>query len=300
MNVNSKPLVIVLLGPTASGKTSLGIELAKHLNLAIHNIDSRQLYEEMNIGTAKPNQDQLKNVVHFLINLRKPNDPITLQEFQKIANKSIQEEILTQGKALLVGGSGLYLKSITAGYLPPEVPPQPKIRKQLNELGQEICYSILQSADQVAAKKISRFDNIRTQRALEVIYATGERISSQQHHKKPPWEILELGLDPKDLRQRIKNRTLKIYENGLITETEILIKRYGVNLPILQTIGYKEAIEVINGKSHLEEAIAMTTLRTQQFAKRQRTWFRRKHDAYWLNDEEPLREALSLIKSGLG
>ena len=297
---SSHPLVIVLLGPTASGKTSLGIELAEELDLPIQNIDSRQLYKGMNVGTAKPNKNQLDKIDHFLINLRNPNDPITLQEFHEIAKKSIEETILVKEKAFLVGGSGLYLKAITQGFLPPAVPPQRHLRDQFSELGQEICYSILQLADPTAALKISCNDKVRTQRALEVIYSTAKTISSQQTQKKPPWRILELGLDPKNLRQRIISRTVMLYKNGLIDETEELIQRYGVNLPILQTIGYKEAIEVINGTSNQDKAIAMTTLRTQQFAKRQRTWFTKQHDAYWLNDEEPLREALSFIKSGLG
>ena len=297
---SSKPLLIVLLGPTASGKTSLGIDLAEKLDLSIHNIDSRQIYKWMNIGTAKPNQNQLSKVVHFLINLRDPTQPITLHEFQKIAQKSIDQTIFDTGKAFLVGGSGLYLKAITHGLIPPQVAPQANLRIQLEEIGQETCYYMLKEADPLAAKKISCKDKTRTQRALEVIYATGKPISALQISKKPPWRILELGLDPKNLRQRIINRTLKIYEDGLIDETEDLIKRYGTNLPMLQTIGYKEALEVITGKSNREKAIAMTTLRTQQFSKRQRTWFRRQHDPFWLNDEEPLREALSLIKSGLG
>ncbi len=296
----SQPQVIVLLGPTASGKTSLGIELAENLEIPIHNIDSRQLYKRMNVGTAKPTKNQLDKIDHLLINLREPNHPITFKEFHDIAKTSIQETISAKGKAFLVGGSGLYLKAITQGLLPPAVPPQEDLRAQFKELGQEFCYSMLQSADPIATQKISSKDKIRTQRALEVIYSTGKPISSQQNQKKPPWAILELGLDPKNLRQRIINRTLMLYKNGLVEETEGLIQLYGVNLPMLQTIGYKEAVEVIEGTSNLDKAIAMTTLRTQQFAKRQRTWFRRQHNAYWLNDEEPLREALSLIKSGLG
>jgi len=292
----SKPLVIVLLGPTASGKSSLAIEIALRLKLPIHNIDSRQVYKGMNIGTASPNQAQLKKVVHFLINLREANNPITVREFQKIANQSIEETINQKGMAFLAGGSGLYLKAITHGLLPPGVPPQPHLRKELNKLGQETCYSLLQSADPIAVRKISPNDEVRTQRALEVIYSTGKPISIQQRHYPPPWKILEIGLNPKDLKKRILCRTEKIYENGLIEETQMLIKRFGKNLPMLQTIGYKEAFEVIQGKANLADAIQITSRRTQQFAKRQRTWFRKQHNPHWLNDEEPLREALSLIE----
>ena len=296
----SKPLVIVLLGPTASGKTSLGIKLAEQFKLSIHNFDSRQLYRGMDIGTAKPTKGELKKVVHFLINLREPNDQITLQEFKKIAEQSIRKTILEENAAFLVGGSGLYIKAVTQGLIPPKVAPQKHLREQFNELGQRICYSLLQSADPNAIKKIASSDYIRTQRALEVIYATGVPISTQQNFNPPPWKILEIGLDPKNLEERILLRTKNLYSNGLIEETRVLINRFGADLKILQTIGYKEAIEVINGKINLNEAIAITALRTRQFAKRQRTWFRNQHNPYWLNDEEPLREAISLIKSGLG
>ena len=156
---------------------------------------------------------------------------------------------------------------------------------------------MLKSADPVAAEKISFADQVRTQRALEVIYCTGAPISCQRKSKKPPWRILEIGLNPQNLRERIESRTKTLYKNGLINETKVLINKYGAQLPMLQTIGYKEAMQVINGQSNLKEAIAMTTLRTVQFAKRQRTWFKRQHDPHWLNDEEPLREALTLIKS---
>ncbi len=174
------------------------------------------------------------------------------------------------------------------------------MRAQLNSLGQQICYQLLEAADAEAAQRISKADAIRTQRALEVLYSTGKPMSQQKFAKAPPWEILELGLDPKNLRQRIANRTIELYKNGLIQETSQLINIFGEDLPMLQTIGYKEALEVLQGQLLLNDAIAITTRRTQQFAKRQRTWFRKQHNPHWLNDEEPLREALSLIQARIG
>ena len=296
----TKPLVIVLLGPTASGKTKLGIEIAEQLNLNIHNIDSRQLYVGMDIGTAKPSQAQLERVPHHLINLREPDNPITLWEFQKEAELILQKNIANDGMALLVGGSGLYLKALTQGLQPPRVPPQQKLRQQLNQLGQEACYQLLQTADPSSGSRIFPGDSIRTQRALEVLYATGKSIQVQQSSQPPPWRVLEIGLDPKDLRQRIANRTSQLYSNGLIEETENLRQRFGENLPLLQTIGYKEALEVLNEKLDVVEAIKITLKRTYQFAKRQRTWFRKQHQPHWLKGEEPMREAMTLIKAGLG
>ncbi len=287
--------VIVLLGATASGKTKLAIELAETLDLNIINVDSRQLYEGMNIGTAKPTKEQQKRVLHYLLDLRKPNEPITVQEFQREAKIQINSSLASKKMAFLVGGSGLYLKAITGGLNPPKVGPQKIIREQLKNLGQNDCYQILIGCDPQAAKRISPQDSVRTQRALEVFYATGKTMSSQQYICPPPWKIIELGLDPEDLRSRIEKRTLFMYANGLIEETEALMKVYGANLPMLQTIGYAEAIQVIHNELTTSEAIAITTKRTQQFAKRQRTWFRKQHAPYWLNHENALSKALTLI-----
>ncbi len=296
----NKPLVLVLLGPTASGKTSLAIDLAKRLNLKIHNIDSRQIYIGMDIGTAKPTREQQKLVEHYLVDICSPDHPINLHEFKKTALLSL-EPIINSGEiGFLVGGSGLYLKSITGGFIPPAVPPQTIIRKQLTSLGQETCHQLLKETDPIAGSKISKADTIRTQRALEVIYATGKGISKQQKSDPPQWKVLELGLDPKNLKERIAKRTSEIYSEGIIEETQKLVETFGKSLPLLQTIGYKEALEVLEGRLNLQEAIGCTNRRTQQFAKRQRTWFKNKHSPHWLNDEEPLREALSIIQTGLG
>ncbi|WP_413359314.1 tRNA (adenosine(37)-N6)-dimethylallyltransferase MiaA [Prochlorococcus sp. MIT 1201] len=297
--LSKPPLVVVVLGPTASGKTSLGISLAKQLQLEVLNVDSRQLYRDMNVGTAKPTPDQQRQVAHQLIDLRAPDEPITLQEFQSIAMAAVTQSIAQSRMALLVGGSGLYLKSLIKGLRPPGVAPQPGLRQQLQHLGQAICHPLLRQADPAAAKRIAPADSMRTQRALEVLYATGRPISAQQGSIPPNWRVLELGLDPADLRDRIALRTGQLYANGLIEETERLCSRYSADLPLLQTIGYREALQIIQGQLNREQAIALTTRRTQQFAKRQRTWFRRQHHPYWLKGEEPLSEALSLIQAGL-
>ncbi len=295
-----KPIVIVLLGPTASGKTDLSIQIAKKLRLGVHNFDSRQLYKGMDIGTAKPSLEQQQLVPHYLLNIREPNQPITLYEFQKLAQQSIDQTLQDRGLCLLVGGSGLYLKAITDGLQPPAVAPQSALRRQLQDLGQEICHPLLKSADPLAGQRIDSADAVRTQRALEVIYATGKSISSQQKKHPPKWQIIELGLDPSDLKERINKRTEQLFENGIIQETEQLLLKYESNLPMLQTIGYREALQVIEGQIELKEAIKITNRRTHQFAKRQRTWFRKQHAPKWLNDEEPLREALTLIETGIG
>ena len=295
-----QPLVIALLGPTASGKTALGIALAQALDLAVLSVDSRQLYQEMNIGTAKPTPAQRAAVRHELLDLRRPDQPINLQEFRADAERAIAAEHARRGIALLVGGSGLYLKAITQGMTPPAVPPQPQLRAQLEALGQPLCHQLLVSADPTAGARIMANDAVRTQRALEVIYATGLPLSSQQGAAPPPWRVLELGLNPPDLKQRISQRSAQLFADGLVEETRGLVARYGAECPLLNTIGYGEAKAVLRGELQEGEAIALTTKRTQQFAKRQRTWFRRQHEPLWLDGGDPLQQALQAIERVLG
>ena len=295
----SDPLVIVLLGPTASGKTALSLEIAERLKLPVVNVDSRQLYREMDLGTAKPTAAQQARVPHHLLDLRPPDQPITLQEFQAEANPCIEAILEREGMALLVGGSGLYLKALTSGLRPPAVPPQPQLRRQLDALGQTICHPLLQAADPAAAARIAPADAVRTQRALEVLYASGQPMSRQATAEAPPWRVLELGLDPVDLRGRIQRRTEQLYSDGLVEETRRLAERYGDNLPLLQTIGYGEALQVLGGSMQTAEAIRITSQRTRQFAKRQRTWFRRQHNPHWLESNDSEAEAMTLIERQL-
>jgi len=295
-----QPLVIALLGPTASGKTALGIEIAKALRLGVLSVDSRQLYREMDIGTAKPTAEQRAEARHELLDLRNPDQPINLQEFRQAAEQQIEAEHQRQGIALLVGGSGLYLKAINQGMTPPAVPPQAALRQQLEALGQPQCHALLREADPEAGGRIMPNDAVRTQRALEVLYATGRPLSAQQGSTPPPWRVLELGLNPPDLRQRIAQRSSQLFRDGLIEETRGLQERYGVDCPLLATIGYGEAAAVLRGDLNQQQALEHTTRRTQQFAKRQRTWFRRQHTPIWLEDADPLQQALSAIERVLG
>ena len=294
-----KPLVIALIGPTASGKTELAIEIAKYFKMNIHNVDSRQIYKGMDIGTAKPTKEQQKIIKHYLINLTYPNQALNVNEFQIIANKSINNEIKRGLKPFLVGGSGLYMNSIINGFITPEVAPQQSFRNQLSQLGQKECRDLLESCDQSTAKKINSQDKVRTIRALEVFYATGQPISSQQFSKPPPWKILELGIDRDDLHERITKRSQTMFNNGIIEETNILIKKYGSDLSLLQTIGYREANCVINKIFNKKEAMEITAQKTINFAKRQRTWFRNKNNPQWLDVKNPLKDAIIKIESNI-
>ena len=294
-----KPIVIALMGPTASGKTELAIDIATAFKSNIHNVDSRQIYIDMNIGTAKPTLKQREKVNHFLIDLCLPSKPINLHEFQSIAFESIKNELNKNNLIFLVGGSGLYLQALIGGLRPPGVPPQKFLRNQLQKIGNLERHQLLGVCDPISAKKIHPKDSIRTIRALEVFYATGKRFSNQKDIKPPPWKILELVLNPSNLNMRIRQRTKEMYKNGLIEETENLINKYGNDLKLLQTIGYGEARSIINGEIPLEEALEITIQRTCQLAKRQKTWFKNKHNGRWLDSESFLSDALSSIEEVL-
>ena len=295
----SKPLVIVLIGPTASGKTELAIDIAKYFNFNIHNVDSRQLYRFMDIGTAKPTEEQQKTIKHFLIDLEEPSNPFNARQFQEIATKSINKELNQKRIPFLVGGSGMYMNSIIKGFFTPDVPPQKALRSQFEKLGQERCWELLKNCDPFLTKKINYADQVRTIRGLEFFYVTGKPMSSQKSQNPPPWRILELGLDRKDLKEQIFKRTKNMFELGIIEETKNIINQYDSDLPLLETIGYKEAKDVIQENLKIEKAIELTTTKTIQFAKRQKTWFRNKNNPIWLNNKNLLKDAIINIECAL-
>ena len=291
----NQPLMVVVLGPTASGKTALGIALAQRYGWRVLSVDSRQIYRDMDIGTAKPTAAEQRQAPHELLDLSTPDQPLNLQQFCALAQPLITAEQNAGRAALLVGGSGLYLQALSQGLRPPALPPHPQLRQQLQHLGQPSCHQLLRQADPDAAARIHPSDAVRTQRALEVLYGTGQRFSRQQHRQPPAGQVLELGLNPADLRERIERRTAELYQRGLIEETAALMQRYGPELPLLQTIGYGEALAVLSGTLDQSEAIAATSRRTWLFAKRQRTWFRNRHQPQWLSSEASLAEACQAI-----
>ncbi len=295
-----QPHVIVLIGATASGKTELALEIAEYFKTRIHNIDSRQIYKYMDIGTAKPSENQQKKIKHFLIDIEEPINPINVKQFQEIAQKSIKREITQNYLPFLVGGSGLYMNSITKGFFVPDVPPQKNLREQLEKLGQQECWELLKNCDPVSTKTINFADQNRTIRALEVFYVTGKPLSTQKVQNPPDWKILELGLDRENLKERIMQRTKNMFLSGIVEETKHLISQYGSDLAILKTIGYLEARDVLNKHLTIDKAIELTTTKTIQFAKRQKTWFRNKNNPIWLNNKNLLKDAIIKIESFLG
>jgi tRNA dimethylallyltransferase len=305
------PILIVICGATATGKSGLALTLAKQLHGVILSADSRQVYREFNIGTAKPSQTEQQQVPHYLIDICEPTITLTLADFQQQAQSLIAQ--LHQGQAakqphriaentllastfpwpripFLVGGTGLYIRSIVRGLQIPRVAPQPELRSQLQALGQPQCYALLQQVDPIAAQKIHPNDAVRTLRALEVFYVTGQPISAQQGEVPPPYPVLQIGLDCVDsqaLNQRIQKRTAQMMANGFVAEVEWLCQKYGTELPLLNTLGYQEIKQYLAGAISLPEAEALVVLHTSQFAKQQRTWFRADDSIEWFDADCP-------------
>jgi tRNA dimethylallyltransferase len=281
--LNSSPL-IVICGATATGKSGLAIALAQRLQTAIVSADSRLVYREFDIGTAKPSAAEQQQVPHYLIDVCEPTETMTLAEYQQQARSA-----MAQAPALLVGGTGLYIRSIVKGMKIPQVPPHGELRSQLQALGQPQCYAFLRQVDPVAAAKIHPNDTVRTLRSLEVFYVTGQPISEQQGEDPPPYPILQIGLDcfePDALEQRIARRTEEMVAAGFVAEVAALRQKYG-NLPLLKTLGYREMGQYLAGEVSLEEAKALTVLHTRQFAKQQRTWFRADGTIAWFDADAP-------------
>jgi tRNA dimethylallyltransferase len=281
--LNSSPL-IVICGATATGKSGLAIALAQRLQSAIVSADSRLVYREFDIGTAKPSLTEQQQVPHYLIDVCEPTETMTLAEYQRQARSAI-----AQAPALLVGGTGLYIRSIVKGLKIPQVAPHGELRSQLQALGQPQCYAFLCQVDPAAASKIHPNDTVRTLRSLEVFYVTGQRISEQQGEDPPTYPILQIGLDcfePEALEQRIARRTEEMVAAGFVAEVAALRQKYG-NLPLLNTLGYREMGQYLAGEVSLEEAKALTVLHTRQFAKQQRTWFRADGTIAWFDADSP-------------
>ncbi|MER3433568.1 MAG: tRNA (adenosine(37)-N6)-dimethylallyltransferase MiaA [Leptolyngbya sp. ERB_1_1] len=278
--LNNTPVLIIIGGATATGKSGLAIELAERLTSIILSADSRQVYREFTIGTAKPTRQEQDRVPHYLIDICEPTETLTLADYQMQAKRIIDRG----GIQFLVGGTGLYLKAIARGMKIPRVAPQEELRSQLEQLGQKTLHEMLQQVDAIAAGRIHPNDQVRTLRALEVFYVTGRPISEQQGEEPPTFPILQIALDSDRLEQRIAKRTAQMIEMGFVAEVETLYKKYG-ELPLLNTLGYAEMRQYLRGEISLSEAGRLTVLHTRQFAKRQRTWFRADRAIEWFDSD---------------
>ena len=291
-------MLIVVLGPTASGKTKIAIKLAKDFNGEIISADSRQIYREMNIGTDKISPLETQGIPHYLIDIVNPDEEFTLAQYKELAIKTIREIQERKKLPFLVGGTGLYIQAITDNLEIPTVPPDAKLRSNLERIDQKKLVEMLKKLDPVGAKKIDLNNPRRIIRALEVCLKTGQPFSSQTRKGKRLFKIIEIGLNPprEKLYQKIDQRVDWMIENGLINEVKSLLKKYPPNLPAFSGIGYQEIIQYLQGKITLEESIQQIKFHTHQYARRQITWFKKDQKIKWVKN---LIEAREIIKDFL-
>lgn len=277
----TKPPVILIVGPTAVGKTDLAIRLAESLKSEIVSVDSRLFYRGMDIGTAKPSADELARVPHHLIDIVDPDETLSLAVFQKMAQDVIADIHARGSLPILVGGTGQYVRAVTQGWMPPEVKPDEKLRVVLetlkDERGKEWLYAKLKILDPAAAQHIDLRNVRRTIRALEVIFSTGRRFSDQRGSGDSPYQLATIGLirPREELYRRVDERIEKMFADGLLDEVKALLdKGYSASLPSMSAIGYRECVSVVKGGMTIEQAKAEMMRITRVFVRRQANWFK--------------------------
>ncbi|MDP2964682.1 MAG: tRNA (adenosine(37)-N6)-dimethylallyltransferase MiaA [Pelolinea sp.] len=280
LSPNNKKLVVIV-GPTAVGKTDLAIELAEALNAEIISADSRYFYQGMNIGTAKPDTDQLARVKHYLIDVADIKENWSLAVYQRSV-KDAMDEIISKGKVpLLVGGTGQYIRAIIEGWQIPAKAPDPDLRNVLEimsqRLGAEELHKMLSIIDPTAAKNIDFRNKRRTIRALEVILHTGRKFSDQRKKGSLDfvYKIVGLNRDRSQLYDRIDKRIEEMFKRGFISEVKALLDQgYSIQDPPMSAIGYHEVIQYIEGSMGLQECIERIKKRSREFVRRQANWFK--------------------------
>lgn len=297
-----------ILGPTASGKTALGIELAQSLNGEIISVDSMQVYQGMDIGTAKPSPAELAQAPHHLIDIISPDQAYNAGIFCEQAHL-VLEEICTRGKLpILLGGTHLYHRAFLYGIIPvPDISPTIKTRIQnwMEEGGLAHCYTQLQSLDPAAAQRLHPHDISRIHRALEVVLQTGQSIDvHHQSHgfQEPKFKILYLAphWERKQLYERINLRVIRMVQSGLLEETQALLDQgYNPQLQPMRSIGYKQAVMHLQGQLGLEEMIDEIQKQTRRYAKKQLTWLKAMEGVHWLEEGEDLNQLLPQIQDFL-
>jgi tRNA dimethylallyltransferase len=308
--MNHEPLknktLIVIAGPTASGKTAAAIQLAQHFNTVIVSADSRQFFREMSIGTAKPTEEELAAAPHYFINSHSITEPFSVGDFERDGMNLLTELFQKHDIVIMAGGSGLYIRAITEGF--DELPSvDPDIRDRLNTelatLGIQHLQGRLKEVDPTYHAQVDINNPQRVIRALEVYEATGKPISSYRTstmHKRP-FNIIKFGLDmPREqLYDRINRRVDMMMKHGLLEEVAGLTKYRQCNA--LNTVGYSELFDFFDGKTDMDTAIEKIKQNTRRFAKRQLTWFRKDKEFIWLNasNENLLNEMLTKISPQL-
>ena len=304
----NKPPIVLIVGPTAVGKTELALRLAEKMDGEIVSVDSRLFYRGMDIGTAKPSKQEMERVPHHLIDIVNPDETLSLAAFQQMAREVIAEIHQRGHLPLLVGGTGQYIRAVTQGWAPPEVEPNEKLRAVLEKLqieySKEWLHDKLKILDPSAAQAIDLRNVRRTIRALEVIFTMGKRFSEQRGQGDSPYQLITIGLTRprEELYQRVDERIEKMFAGGLLDEVKVLLASgYSPTLPSMSAIGYRECVSVVNGQMTVEQAKVEMRRITRVFVRRQANWFKESDPLIqWFNpDQVGIEDVEGFIRNSL-
>ncbi len=303
-----EPLLVVVLGPTASGKTALSLAIARRFCGEIVNCDSVAMYREFEIGTAKPSAEERAEVAHHLLDYADPNAHVTAGEYARQARQVLSEIGQRKHLPIVSGGTGLYLRALLEGLFPgPQRSEElrDRLRARAQERGREFLHRILQRLDSSAAERIHANDVPKAIRAIEVCLSSRHSMSELLRQGREPlrgFRILRLGLNPgrSELYARIDERAAKMFEAGLIEETKKLIGKYGEGARPLTSLGYKQAVQLLRGELDRKSAVCAAQQAHRNYAKRQITWFRREPDVHWLAGmgDDPRIQAAAMEQIG--
>lgn len=302
--MQEKPKVIVICGPTASGKTALSIALAKKIGGEIVSADSMQIYKDMDIGSAKPTKEEMQGIKHYMLEFVSPKERYSVAEYKKQAEQAIQE-ILQKGKTpIIVGGTGLYVNSLIYGieYQDTKIDEEyrEKLEKIVVEEGLEKLYEQAKEIDPQAMETISPNDRKRIIRVLEIYHETGktktqQEIESRKNEVKYDYKVFAITMERSILYERINKRVDIMVEQGLIQEVQNLIQKYDQYPTAMQALGYKEIKQYLEGNTSKEEAIETIKQETRRYAKRQLTWFRKNKETIWLDASKKIEDNIENI-----
>jgi len=284
------PLLVVVLGPTASGKTALSVALAERFHGEVVNCDSVAIYREFEIGTAKPSADERARVPHHLLDCVDPTGYITAGEYARLARQALAEIKSRRTLPIVVGGTGLYLRALLDGLFPGPKRSEElreRLRRRAEQNGADYLHRVLLRLDPDAARKIHANDIPKLIRAIEICLASRQRMTEMWKQGRAPltgFRILRLGLNPdrKALYARINERAKQMFSSGLVEETKHLLTKYGDTAGPLSSLGYRQAVQLLRGEIDLKSALQTAQQAHRNYAKRQMTWFRREPEVVWL------------------